>query len=164
MGNILKGQIFPQFNSTVSLLDNKGIILYADDSSFIGKYVFGKEFQSALSSLLPVSSIVSLNGLMKDSLKEGAKGGTGDIYVQGAINTVAYEPVSLQGKHFLTLYLIAPHNLASNVAFAVGQQKYLSTIIIIVIGLVSAGGAFLVLTWNRRLENIVNIRTEDLSE
>jgi signal transduction histidine kinase len=162
MGNILKGQIFPQFNSTVSLLDNKGIILYADDSSFIGKYVFGKEFQSALSSLLPVSSIVSLNGLMNDSLKEGAKGGTCDIYVQGAINTVAYEPVSLQGKHFLTLYLIAPHNLAKNVAFAVGQQKYLSTIIIIVIGLVSVGGAFLVLTWNRRLENIVNIRTEDL--
>jgi signal transduction histidine kinase len=162
MGNILKGQIFPQFNSTVSLLDNKGIILYADDSSFIGKYVFGKEFQSALSSLLPVSSIVSLNGLMNDSLKEGAKGGTGNIYVQGAINTVAYEPVSLQGKHFLTLYLIAPHNLASNVAFAVGQQKYLSTIIIIVIGLVSVGGAFLVLTWNRRLENTVNIRTEAL--
>ena len=82
--------------------------------------------------------------------------------MQGAINTVAYEPVSLQGKHFLSLYLIAPHNLASNVAFAVGQQKYLSTIIIIVIGLVSVGGAFLVLTWNRRLENIVNIRTEDL--
>ena len=58
----------------------RGIILYADNSSLIGKYVFGKEFQSALSSLLSVSSIVSLNELVNDSLKEGAKGGTGDIY------------------------------------------------------------------------------------
>lgn len=46
MGNILKSQLLPQFNNTVSLLDNKGIILYADNSSFIGKYIFGKEFQS----------------------------------------------------------------------------------------------------------------------
>ena len=82
--------------------------------------------------------------------------------MQGAINTLTYEPVTLQGKHFLTLYIIAPHNLASNVAFTVSQQKDLSTIIIIVIGLVSASGAFLVLTWNRRLENTVNTRTEDL--
>ena len=82
--------------------------------------------------------------------------------MQGAINTLAYEPVTLQGKHFLTLYIIAPHNLASNVAFTLSQQKDLSTIIIIVIGLVSASGAFLVLTWNRRLENTVNTRTEDL--
>ena len=109
MGNILKGQLFPQFNSTVSLLDNKGIILYADNSSLIGKYVFGKEFQSALSSLLSVSSIVSLNELVNDSLKEAAKGGTGEIYVQGAISTLAYKPVTLQGKHFFRLYTLSLH-------------------------------------------------------
>ena len=45
---------------------------------------------------------------MNDSLKEGAKGGTGNLYLQGAINTIHFlEPVSLQGKHFLSLYLIA---------------------------------------------------------
>ena len=66
-----------------------------------------------------------------------------DIYMQGKINTIAYEPVTLQGKHFLTLYVSAPHNLASKVAMAITQQKNLSTIIIIAIGLVALGAALL---------------------
>ena len=81
---------------------------------------------------------------------------------QGKTNTIAYEPVTLQGKHFLTLYLSAPHNLASNVAMAITQQKNLSTIIIIAIGLVALGAAYLVLNWNKKLEATVNARTEEL--
>ena len=139
LGNILKNQLLPQFNSTVSLVDNKGIILYADNPAFVGKYIFGKEFQSTISSLLPVSSRVSLNKIVNTSLKESNTGGTGDIYAQGKINTLAFEPVTLQGKHFLTLYISAPHNLASTVAMAISQQKNLSTIIIIAIGIVALG-------------------------
>jgi hypothetical protein len=89
-------------------VDNKGIILYADNPAFVGKYIFGKEFQSTISSLLPVSSRVSLNKLVNNSLKESDTGGTGDIYAQGKINTLAFEPVTLQGNHFLTLYISAP--------------------------------------------------------
>jgi signal transduction histidine kinase len=162
VGSILKSQLLPQFNSTVSLLDNKGIILYADNSSIIGKYIFGKEFQSTLSSLLPVSSRVSLNKLVNTSLKESDTGGTGDIYAQGKINTLAFEPVTLQGKHFLTLYISAPHNLANKVAMAIAQQKNLSTIIIIAIGIVALGAAFFVLNWNKKLEGTVNARTAEL--
>jgi hypothetical protein len=162
VGSILKSQLLPQFNSTVSLVDNKGIILYADNPAFVGKYIFGKEFQSTISSLLPVSSRVSLNKLVNASLKESETGGTGDIYAQGKINTLAFEPVTLQGKHFLTLYISAPHNLASKVAMAIAQQNYLSTIIIIAIGLVALGAAFLVLNWNNKLEGTVNARTAEL--
>ena len=39
--NILKSQLLPQFNSTVSLLDNNGIILHANNRSLIGKNIFG---------------------------------------------------------------------------------------------------------------------------
>ena len=162
LGNILKNQLLPQFNSTVSLVDNKGIILYADNPAFVGKYIFGKEFQSTISSLLPVSSRVSLNKIVNTSLKESNTGGTGDIYAQGKINTLAFEPVTLQGKHFLTLYISAPHNLASTVAMAISQQKNLSTIIIIAIGIVALGAAFLVLNWNKKLEGTVNARTAEL--
>ena len=162
LGSILKSQLLPQFNSTVSLVDNKGIILYADNPAFVGKYIFGKEFQSTISSLLPVSSRVSLNKLVNTSLKESDTGGTGDIYAQGKINTLAFEPVTLQGKHFLTLYISAPHNLASKVAMAISQQKNLSTIIIIAIGIVALGAAFLVLNWNKKLEGTVNARTAEL--
>jgi signal transduction histidine kinase len=162
VGSILKSQLLPQFNSTVSLVDNKGIILYADNPAFVGKYIFGKEFQSTISSLLPVSSRVSLNKLVNASLKESETGGTGDIYAQGKINTLAFEPVTLQGKHFLTLYISAPHNLASKVAMAIAQQNNLSTIIIIAIGIVALGSAFLVLNWNNKLEGTVNARTAEL--
>ena len=162
LGSILKSQLLPQFNSTVSLVDNKGIILYADNPAFVGKYIFGKEFQSTISSLLPVSSRVSLNKLVNTSLKESDIGGMGDIYAQGKINTLAFEPITLQGKHFLTLYISAPHNLASTVAMAIAQQKNLSTIIIIAIGIVALGAAFLILNWNKKLEGTVNARTAEL--
>ena len=85
-----------------------------------------------------------------------------DIYMQGETHTIAYAPVTLQGRHFLTLYVDAPHNLASNVASAIAQQKNLSTIIIIAIGIVAFVAAFLVLNWNKKLEGTVNARTEDL--
>ena len=143
--NILKSQLLPQFNSTISLLDNNGIILHANNRSLIGKNVFGTEFQSIISSLLSDSSKNLLNNLVHSSLQQANKGGMQDIYMSGKTNTIAYEPVSLQGKHFLTLYLSTPHNLASNVAMAIAQQKNLSTIITIAIGLVALCGAYLVL-------------------
>ena len=162
LGSILKSQLLPQFNSTVSLVDNKGIILYADNPAFVGKYIFGKEFQSTISSLLPISSRVSLNKLVNTSLNESDIGGMDDIYAQGKINTLAFEPITLQGKHFLTIYISAPHNLASKVAIAIAQQKNLNTIIIIAIGIVALGAAFLVLNWNKKLEGTVNARTAEL--
>ena len=45
---------------------------------------------------------------------------------------------------------------------AITQQKNLSTIIIIAIGLVALGAAYLVLNWNRKLEATVDARTEEL--
>ena len=86
----------------------------------------------------------------------------GDIYAQGKMNTLAFEPITLQGKHFLTLYISAPHNLVSKVTIAIAQQKNLSTIIIIAIGIVALGAAFLVLNWNKKLEGTVNWRTAEL--
>ena len=160
--NILKSQLLPQFNSTVILLDNNGIILHADNRSLIGKNIFGTKIQSIISSLLPNSSKNLLNDLVHASLQQANNGGMQDIYMQGRTTTIAYEPVTLQGKHFLTLYVIAQHNLASSVAMAITQQKNLNTIIIIAIGLVALSAAYLVLNWNRKLEATVDARTEEL--
>ena len=160
--NILKSQLLPQFNSTVSLLDNNGIILHADNRSLIGKNISGTKIQSIISSLPPNSSKNLLNDLVHASLQQANNGGMQDIYMQDRTTTIAYEPVTLQGKHFLTLYVIAQHNLASSVAMAITQQKNLNTIIIIAIGLAALGAAYLVLNWNRKLETTVDARTEEL--
>ena len=127
----------------VSLLDNNGIILHTNNRSLIGKNIFGTKLQSIISSLTPNSSKNLLNNLVTISLQQANNGGMQDINMQGRTTTIAYEPVKLQGKHFLTLYVSAQHNLASNVAMAITQQKNLSTIIIIAIGLVALGA----LTW-----------------
>ena len=160
--NFLNSQLLPQFNGTVKLLDNNGIILHASNRSLIGKNIFGTEFQSIISELLPNSSKYLFNKLVNTSLQQSNNGGMQDVYIQGKTHTIAYAPVSLQGSHFLTLYVDAPHNLASNVALAIAQQKNLSTIIIIAIGIVAFVAAFLVLNWNKKLEGTVNARTEDL--
>jgi hypothetical protein len=160
--NILKSQLLPQFNGTVKLLDNNGIILHASNRSLIGKNIFGTEFQSIISALLPNSSKNSFNKLIIASLQPSNNGGMQDIYIQGKTHTIAYEPVTLEGRHFLTLYVDVSHNLASSVANAITHQKNLNTIIILAIGIVAFVAAFLVLNWNKKLEGTVNARTEDL--
>jgi signal transduction histidine kinase len=160
LGKVLQSQLIPQFNSTIGLLDRNGIILYSSTPSFIGKYVFGSNVQSTISSLLTSKDKDSLNNLIRHSLLGGA--GSGDIFAQGKISTISYEPVNINGKFFLTLYIIAPHNLASNVGLLINQQKNFSIFIVIIIGVVAFGIAFLTLSWNRRLENTVNIRTAEL--
>jgi hypothetical protein len=53
LGNFLINQLFPQFNSTIGLLDKNEIILYTTGAQqYVGDYIFGIKFQSVLSSLL----------------------------------------------------------------------------------------------------------------
>jgi signal transduction histidine kinase len=160
LGNVLQNQLFPGFNTTMELLDRNGIILYSNTPSFIGQNVFGNKMQSVFSSFFTPQAKNSLNNLLGISL-EGTTG-SADILVQGKMNTIAYEPVILNGKYFLALYISAPHNLASDVRNLVDQQKNFSMFIVIMIGLVAFGIALLVLLWNKRLESTVNTRTAEL--
>ena len=159
LGNLLK--IFPQFNSTIGLLDRNGIILYTNPQQYVGDYVFGNKFQSVLSSLLrPPESITLLNNLIRTSLQGYT--GVGDILANGKMSTIAYEPVLVKGQYFLTLYISAQHNLATDVSALIDQQRYFTTIIIAIIEAVAIIIAFLVFSWNKRLATVVNTRTADL--
>ncbi len=162
LGNFLKNQLFPQFNSTIGVLDRNGIILYATGAQqYAGESVFGNKFQSVLStSLQPPESKNLLNDLIKKSLQGNT--GSGDILINGKMNTIAYQPVLVNGKNFLTLYISAQHSLAADVSVLINQQEYFSTLIIAIIGAVAIIIAFFVFSWNKRLENVVNTRTAEL--
>lgn len=167
LGELLKNQLLPQFNSTIGLVDKNGLVLYANNQSFVGKNIFGKEIQSALSTLLSARSRDQLNEALKSSVNSDDGGSSSSIDViskQGTVNTIAFSPVLLNGTNFLTLYVAAPHNLAGDVASAINEQKYLSILIITIIGLVASIIAFIILTWNNRLRAIVNSRTSDLDK
>ena len=173
LGNFLKDQILPQFNSTLGLglLDRNGIILYITPKQFgittntqkyVGEYVFGDKFQSALSSSLQhLESKNLLNDLIKKSLQGNT--GSGDILINGKMNTIAYQPVVIADKNFLTLYIIAKHSLATDVTALINQQGYFTTLVIAIIGAVAIIIAFLIFSWNKRLETTVNVRTAKLS-
>ncbi len=162
LGNFLKNQLYPQFNSTIGLLDKNGIILYATGSQqFAGEYIFGDKFQSALSSLFhPPESKSLLNDLIGDSLQGNT--GSGDIPINGKMNTIAYQPVVVNGKNFLILYVNAQQNLASDVSALIDQQQYFIVLMVTVIGGVAFIIVFLVFSWNKRLKTIVNARTGEL--
>src|SRR5439155_23284098 len=161
LGNLLKNQLFPQFNSTIGLLDRNGIILYTNPQQYVGENVFGNKFQSALSSLLrPPESITLLNNLIKTSLHGST--GSADILVNGKTSTISYEPVLVKGHYFLTLYISAQQNLATDVSALIDQQRYFTILIIAIIGAVAIIIDFLVLSLNKRLEAVVNTRTVEL--
>lgn len=162
LGNLLKNQLSSQFNSTIGLLDRNGIILYTNPHRYVGEYIFGNKFQSVLSSALnPPESKNLLNGLIKRSLQGYT--GSGDILVNGKMNTIAYEPVAAGGKNFLTLYNSAQQNLASNVSTLIDQQRYFTLLVVTIISAVAIIVAFLVFSWNRRLETTVGARTAELA-
>jgi hypothetical protein len=48
------------------------------------------------------------------------------------MNTIAYEPVIVNGNHFMTSFINAPHNFASNVSDAIDQVKNFSIFIVII--------------------------------
>ena len=160
VGNFLKNQLLPQSKSGMGLLDKKGIILYSDNSSYIGKYILGDEFQHIVSGIISPNSKSLLNDLLKRSLLGSS--GSGDILGQGGLYTIAYQPIKIDGNYFLTSYILAPHNLASNVGSLVNQQKNFSILIMTIIAVVAFAVAFFVLSWNKRLKIIINSRTEEL--
>ena len=162
LGNFLKNQLFPQFNSTIGLLDRNGIILYATGAQqYVGEYVFGDKFQSVLSSSLhPPESKNLLNELIKDSLQ--GKTGSEDILLNGKMNTIAYQPVAVNGKDFLDLYISAQHNVGNDVSALIDQMRYFTMLVVAIIGAAAFIIAFLVFSWNKRLQMVVKARTAEL--
>ncbi len=163
LGNLLKNQLFPEFVSSLVLMDKKGIILYSSNNSDIGKNAVGDEFQSRVSILGSPKSRNPLNELFRASLQEKT-GSSVDIFAQNRMNTIAYQPVNVGGDRFLNLFIGVPHNFASDVGAAINAQKNFSILIVIIIGSLAIGIAYLVLTWNRRLKTIVNTRTAEVKK
>jgi signal transduction histidine kinase len=140
------------------MLDRNGIILYSSNATYTGEDVFGDEFQS----IIPLEVRDSFNSFLRDSLQGAA--GSGDISVQGNTSTIAYQPVSFSGDNFVVVYIVTPHNIQGSVGSLIDQQRDFNLLIIGSIGAVAVGIAYLILNWNRRLSEIVKLRTAELEQ
>ncbi len=157
-GKFLQSQLSTKYGSTLGMVDRNGMILYSSNVTYIGEDIFGDEFQS----LIPLEIRDRFNTFLRDSLKGAI--GSGDIRLQGATSTIAYQPVSFSGDNFAVVYIVAPHNIQGTVGSLIDQQRDFNLIIIGSIGAVAIGIAYLILNWNRRLSGIVKSKTADLEE
>lgn len=158
LGQFLQREISPDFFSNLGLIDRNGVILYTRNEQVVGKNYLASEFQS----LIPQEIKESYNSILASSLS--GKTGLYDLSFQGNITTIAYQPINIDGKYIWTLFLSTPHNLATDVGYLINQQQYFSTVVIFVIVSMSLGIAFLVLSWNKRLEGAVKYRTLELKK
>jgi signal transduction histidine kinase len=161
LGKFLEGEISPKLEGQVGLLDNRGIILYSKDTPYLGKNVFGVRFQSFLSSF-GAESRDSFNGGFKAVLQ--GETGSRDTAMNDSRVTFAYQPVTLQGKQFGALYIVAPHGQASAAAALIDQQRNLTTLTILAMAAAASGVLFLIFSLNKRLEQTVSARTAELRE
>ncbi|MEW6604122.1 MAG: sensor histidine kinase [Thermoproteota archaeon] len=155
-GSFLQEQLSHDTQSSIGMIDRRGMILYSNSEELIGKDVFGPELQARLPPELENSFLE----FIRRSLQ--GESGLQDFSAGSATATIAYEPIIIRGEQFGTLYIITPHQFASNVSLLVDQQRNFSTILTIVIGAAAVGVAALVLVWNTRLTQTVDARTTEL--
>ena len=158
LGDFLQKELSPEFASNVGLIDKNGVILYSKNRNVVGKNYLTPEFQD----LIPPEIKNEYNNILATSLTGGS--GLRDISFNENMTTIAYQPITLDGEFLWSLYISTPHSLASNVGYLINQQKNFSTIVIIVVGSMAFGIAFLILSWNKRLEGAVESRTVQLKK
>lgn len=158
LGEFLQKELSPEFASNVGLIDKNGVILYSKNRDVVGKNYLSSEFQD----LIPPEIKSVYNNILSSSLTGGS--GLRDISFSDNKTTIAYRPITLDGEFLWSLYISTPHSLASNVGYLINQQKNFSTIVIIVVGSITFGIAFLILSWNKRLEGAVESRTVQLKK
>jgi signal transduction histidine kinase len=161
LGQLLKSQLFPDLRSDIGLLDSNGTILYANDQSYIGKNIFEKDSRLIMASAFHSDSD-PINKVLKSSLQSGSCSHTDIKSEGGRTSTLTCALVNINGKHFLTLFIIAPHNLSANVSTAIDEQRYFSIFIIATIAAVAIGISFIIFKWNSKLQSLVNSRTQEL--
>ena len=145
-GQLLQSQLSTNFESSFGMIDRNGTILYSANTTYIGKNIFGDEFQA----ILPTEVKDSFNSFVRDSLSGSA--GAGEITYQGNTSTIAYQPVSFRGEQFTVAYIVAPHKLQETVAPLIDQQRNFNLTMMVAIGGVAVAIAILIIRWTTRFD------------
>lgn len=159
IGGFLEGQLSPNLQSEVVLLDNTGIFLYSKDPQYVGRNVFGIRFQSFLASL-DVETLRTMNEGFTEALVGNA--GMKDVILNEGKATFVYKPIIIEGKQFGVLYILTPHAYASDVTGLIDQQKNFSLMLVAITATAAIGVISVILIWNKRLEQTVNTKTAEL--
>jgi signal transduction histidine kinase len=161
VGEMLQRDLSPEVVSNVGFMDRDGVIVYAREPSLVGKNYLSPEFQSLVSDDIKNPYNAIINSSLRDT-----NGGVNDIELPNtdSIVTMAYQPVRIGAEHLWTLYVSVPHSLATEVGGLIDQLSIFSTIVVITTACIAVFISFMVLSWNRRLDNAIRSRTGQLKE
>lgn len=147
--------------NSVILVDNNGTVLSSYDKSLNGKNIFQYGSQVADNTQ---------RQLLTNFLRQSLSGYTTtansiDVSLDAKkSSSIISQPIFNNGKKIWTIYVIAPHDLTMTVHLLFGQQNNFSTLMIIAIGIIAFGIAWIIISWNKELESIVNSKTFELKK
>ena len=148
LGRFLRQSLSPNFRSSVGILDSNGTVLYSGQESLIGQNVFGNTFQSVLPSDLKQT----FNPFLHESLAGNCRSRRYLLqgeYLESRLRASLCKCRLWSG---LTIWRFV-HNRTRYVDCQRGcfdnQQRLVSTAIIVGIGAMFFGTAFMILRWNR---------------
>jgi signal transduction histidine kinase len=163
LGNSVTGQLPPESQGAVSLMDRNGTILYAQNDALLGMNYFSSEVQSLLfTNNLAGNQKDTFNAIIRDSI--AGDSGTREYSSLEVPLILAYNPVMFdQGsgneQHAMSLHLTLPKAFASDIAVLIEQHRNLSTIVPAAIGTVAVAIALMIIRWNSKLKRTVKERT-----
>ncbi|HXV46191.1 MAG TPA: sensor histidine kinase [Nitrososphaera sp.] len=159
LGNLLQQESTPDSQrNRVQLVDNRGTILYAGNPLLVTKSIYDDRENILSSGLMDAPRLDALVEMQQS--QSGSR--TIDYTGSDGQNTLASEPVIIDGIKIWTVHVTAPHTLISDVRVLFDKQNVFSTLMVIVIGVLAVGIAFLIIGSNKRLELIVDARTTEL--
>ena len=169
LGNYLEGQIHSKFNGDIAFIDRNGTIIYSQNQTFIGKDVFGNDFQPYLKSILK-DKTGEFNNIISKALN--SEGGSSEFNFENTSTTIAYDPVAGPGinsnpqftDRIGTLFVTIPHTLADDVASLIDNQQITNFFIIVLIAAIALAIAIILLRWNNTLQRVINQKTAQLKE
>jgi signal transduction histidine kinase len=155
---ILKKQSSPEVQKNlVILVDNNGTIISSYNNGLIGKNIFQYASQISGTQAQPLNDFLrrSLVGYNTDSM---------DMELGGKMSSIVSKPIANNEKKLWTIYVISPHDLTSSFNSLFKQQNNFSTLMIIAIGIIAFGIAWIIVSWNKGLESLINSRTVELKK
>jgi signal transduction histidine kinase len=164
VGNLLRqGSSFEAIRNMLFILDNNGVVIFAPDSRLIGKSIYTDRDEMISIGVLSPATLDEFSDSQRQT--EGGKPYLADFSdATGKITTIASAPVVLDGHRVSSVYVVAAHELTSEVAVLFDEQNLFSILLVLVLGLLASGVLFFILSLNRRLELQVEGRTYELKK
>jgi len=159
INNYLKENEFDS-RRTVLLIDNSGTLLYSKDIAVLGKNIFEDNKDLVDSSFIrkPYLDIIA-NYLRDNSIKDEGS----FILDEESKEAIATDSIIINDNRVWTIFVVMPDTLTGDLGALFDQQNLLSVLTVFIFGMLSFGIAFLLLASNKKLEEAVNIKTEELS-